>query len=260
MQAQSIYIDHPSALHQLNPLTKLTFTLVFLVAAFALPNAVALIATFVLILVPLAASGGLLLPLLRSAFWLVLPFAISLALIQGFFSPGQTALFSLGPFTMTLEGLGSGLTFAARLLLALGGTLLLMLSTRPDKLMLALRQRGLPESLSYIVLTALQIFPRFQERARTILDAQKSRGLETEVGLLRRLALLVPLIAPLVLGSIVEVEERAMALEARAFSYKTIKTSWISLEDSRAQSILRAAILFFGVVLVYLRLTGFWPQ
>ena len=179
---------------------------------------------------------------------------LSLALIQGFFTLGDTTLFSLGSFTFTLEGLLSGLTVAARLLLALGGTLLLMLSTRPDKLVLALRERGLPNALGYIVLTALQIFPRFQERARVILDAQKARGLETEVNLLRRLRLLVPLIAPLILSSIVDVEERAMALEARAFNFSAPKTSLIELRDSSGQRAIRILLLLSMLALIALRL------
>ena len=154
----------------------------------------------------------------------------------------------------------SGLTVAARLLLALGGTLLLMLSTRPDKLVLALRERGLPNALGYIVLTALQIFPRFQDRARVILDAQKARGLEIEVNLLRRLRLLVPLIAPLILSSIVDVEERAMALEARAFNYPADKTSLIVLRDSAIQRAMRALLLLSMLLLIANRLQSLLTQ
>jgi energy-coupling factor transport system permease protein len=128
-----------------------------------------------------------------------------------------------------------------------------MLTTRPDKLMLALRQKGLPESLAYIVLTALQIFPRFQDRARVILESQQARGLEIEVNFLRRLRLLVPMVAPLILGSIVDVEERAMALEARAFNHPGAKTSWLELEDDARQRLLRAALLLAMLALIVWR-------
>jgi energy-coupling factor transport system permease protein len=87
-----------------------------------------------------------------------------------------------------------------------------------------------------------------------ILEAQQARGLETEVGLVGRLRLLVPLIGPLILASIVDVEERAMALEARAFSRRGPKTSLITLRDSRGQALLRAGFLLAALALVAWRL------
>jgi energy-coupling factor transport system permease protein len=254
VQSSSLFIERDSGLHDLHPLTKLALLGLCLVLAFALPGIVWVLAAFGLLLLPLAAWGRILAPFSRNAFNVVLPFLLSLALIQGFFAGGETELFAIGRFAFTQEGLLAGLTVAARLLLALGGTLLLMLSTRPDHLMLALTERGLPQALGYIVLTALQIFPRFQDRARVILEAQQARGLETEVGLVGRLRLLVPLIGPLILASIVDVEERAMALEARAFSRRGPKTSLITLRDSRGQALLRAGFLLAALALVAWRL------
>jgi energy-coupling factor transport system permease protein len=254
VQRTTLYIVGQSGLHALHPLTKLVFTGLFLTFAAVLPNIVFLILAYILILLPLAAGGRILGPYLRGTLSVVLPFAISLAVIQGFFSGGQTVLFELGRFTYTLEGLIKGETVAARILLAMGGAFLLMLSTRPDHLMLALSQRGLPNSLAYIVLTALQIFPRFQDQARIILEAQQSRGLETKVNAFRRLGLLVPLTGPLILSSILDVEERAMALEARAFSRRGTRTSLIQLKDSFAQRMLRGLILIAILLLIMARI------
>jgi len=254
MQGSTLYLERESGLHRLHPLTKLAFAGVFLLAAVSMPGIVSLLSVYTILLLSLGAWGKLLVPLLRNSFLVIWPFVLSLALIQGFFNPGETTLFSLGSFTFSQEGLMSGLTVAARLLLALSGTLLMMLSTRPDKLMLALRERGLPNWLGYIVLTALQIFPRFQDRARVILDAQKSRGLEIEVNMVRRLRLLVPLIAPLVLSSIVDVEERAMALEARAFNYPAPKSSLIELHDNAVQRAMRFLLVILMLALIVFRL------
>jgi len=253
MTTSTLFQPRASRLHAAHPLTKLALTGLFLTLGVALPDIRWLLAAFALLMLPLAALAGLLLPFLRAAFTVLWPFVLSLSLIQGFFSPGDTPLIEIGRFAMTTEGLLSGLTVAARLLLALGSTLLLMLTTRPDNLMLALRQKGLPESLTYIVLTALQIFPRFQDRARVILESQQARGLEIEVNFLRRIRLLVPMVAPLILGSIVDVEERAMALEARAFNHPGAKTSWLELEDDARQRLLRAALLLAMLALIVWR-------
>ncbi len=249
-----MFFPGKSWLHKLHPLTKLTISILFLVFAAVLPNIIWLVMAYLIFQIPLAALSGLLRQFIKSCFAVITPFIVSLSVIQGFFTPGETSLFNLGNFNFTLEGWMAGLTMAARILIALGGALLLMQSTRPDQLMLALTESGLPGSLAYIVLTAIQIFPRFQERAQIILEAQQARGLEIRVNILKRLRLLVPLVGPLVLSSIVDTEERAMALEARAFSRPGRKTSLITLHDSQWQRVTRWALLLFMLILVSMKI------
>jgi energy-coupling factor transporter transmembrane protein EcfT len=45
--------------------------------------------------------------------------------------------------------------------------------------------RGMSPSLTYIIVSTLQILPQMRNKANTIIDAQRSRGLETQ-GSLRR--------------------------------------------------------------------------
>ncbi len=255
MRGNTLHLERNSGLHRLHPLTKFAFTVFFLICAATLPNLIWL-AAFALLLLPLAWWGQVFSPFVRSSLTVIIPFVISLSVIQGFFTGGETILFLVGPFAFTAEGWLAGLTVAGRILLALSGALLLMLSTRPDALMQALTQRGLPNSLAYIVLSAIQIFPTFQDRGQMILEAQQARGLETSGNLFRRLRLLVPLAGPLVLSSVVDVEERAMALEARAFSRPGRKTSLLVLRDSSGQRLLRWALVLAGFFLIILRL---WP-
>lgn len=259
MQSSSLYVAGQDGLYRFHPLSKLALVGFLLVVAATAPSLLYLLAVYLLVLL-LAAVSGLLGPFLKSSLVIIAPFFISLALIQGFFTPGQTILLQLGRFTFTLEGLLAGLTAAARILIALGGALLLMLSTRPDHMMLALTQRGLPNSLAYIVLTSIQIFPRFQDQARVIQDAQQSRGLELKVNLIKRAQLLVPLIGPLVLSSIVDVEERAMALEARAFSKPGPRTSLLTLHDSFVQRVLRLVLLLAMLALLAWRAAALFSK
>ena len=109
--------------------------------------------------------------------------------------------------------------------------------------MRTLDQHGLPKALTYVVLATIQIAPRFQAKANTILDAQRSRGLETEGSVRQRIRALLPLVIPLVLGSLIDIEERAMSLEARAFSRTGEKTSLLVLPDSAAQRLARTLLL-----------------
>lgn len=243
MRGGTIYIQGNSGLHKLHPLTKLAFSGLCFACAATLPSLPWLLAMFALVILPLAVWGRLTTAFLKACLLVVGPFLLSLAIIQGFFHGGETTLFQLGRFSYTLEGLMAGLLFAARLLVALGGTLLLMQSTDQAHLMQALTERGFPARIAYVVLTAIQIFPSFQDRAQVIMDAQQARGLELQTGTLNRARLLLPMVGPLILGSVMDVSERAMALEARGFSSPARKTSLHALADSRWQAALRLILL-----------------
>ncbi len=253
-EAFSLYLHRPSGLHRLHPLTKLALAGFLLVASLVLPGAAATYVLFGALVLPLAAWGRLLGDLVGRAWRVVLPFAVSVFLIQGLFWHGGRPVLSLGPVSFKAEGLLFATAATGRILLVVSSFLLLALSTRPDALMSALAERGLPGTLTYLVLTTIQILPRFQARAQAILDAQRARGLETEGSLRRRLRALLPLVVPLILGSLVDVEARAIALEARGFSRRGPKTALMTLQDSPAQAALRGALALAAAALVLLRL------
>jgi energy-coupling factor transport system permease protein len=254
MTTPTLYLHRPSGLHALHPITKLALTGFFLVSAATLPNLWWVLGFYLFGLLPLAAWGRVLKPFLKSNALLIWPFAFSLFLIQGFFTPGENILLTVGPFEYKLEGVWLAARFTARILVWLGAATLLMITTRPDNLMLALIERGLPRQIGYIILTSLQIIPRFQNKAEVILDAQRSRGLETEGSFFHRLRILVPLIAPLILSSILELDERAIALEARAFSRQGPRTSLTILKDTTVQVTVRWGLMVLILALIGLSL------
>ncbi len=214
-----------------------------LAAGLTIPGMLTGYLIFLFILMPLVVWGRIVRPFARWTWKLVLPFAISVFLVQGLFWTGGTPILELGPVSFKQEGIAFAITSTGRILVVVGSLLFLALATRPDALMISLNQRGAPINLSYIVLTAIQIVPRFQHKASTILDAQRSRGLETEGGLKVRVRALFPLVGPLVIGSLVEVEQRAIALESRAFKRKGRKTSILELTDNSLQQLVRWILL-----------------
>ena len=256
MTVFSLYQPGDSGLHGIHPLTALVLVALCLVAGLALPGAWAPYAVFLLAVVPLAGWSRVLRGLSMAAWKVVLPFAVSVFLIQGLFWTGGTPVVILGPLSLKREGLVFAAQSTGRILSVVGSFLLLSLTVRPDRLMVALQQSGVPNALTYIILTTLQIAPRFQAKAYTVMDAQRARGLETEGSLRRRVLALIPLAVPLVLGSIVDIEERAIALEARAFSRSGPKTSLLQLEDTRTERIVRrlltgamVAVIAAGILL-----------
>lgn len=248
--AFSLYVGQESLIHKLHPLTKLTLAAFLLVGGLALPGPWLTYMLFLTFLVPLALLARVLGRLLNLAWRVVLPFAISVFLIQGFLWPGGTPLVGIGPLSLKREGLLFAVTSIGRILMVVTSFLWFALTTRPDLLMTTLVQRGLPSKLAYIIVATIQIIPRFQQRAATILDAQRSRGLETGGNLLERARGVLPLVVPLILSSLVDVEERALAVEARAFSHPAKKTSLIEIEESGWEPLVRWVIIVAVTALI----------
>ena len=106
------------------------------------------------------------------------------------------------------------------------------------------------------MLSAVQMVPRMQERAGSILQAQQARGLAIEGSFGRRLRALVPLIGPVVLGSLVDVRERTYALEARGFGARPGRTAYRIVADPAVDRWLRLAIVVAAVGVVLVAITG----
>ncbi len=75
-----------------------------------------------------------------------------------------------------------------------------------------------------------------------VIEAQRARGLDTEGSWWRRARGVLPLVAPLVIGSLTEVEERALALEVRAFGAPGRRTILRPQPDSGGQRLARWAL------------------
>jgi energy-coupling factor transport system permease protein len=166
-----------------------------------------------------AAVAGIVPRLLRFALIFSLPIAISALLVNLFFFPGgQEVLLRLGPITATAEGLAFAIEILVRIAAISGAITLFYLTTRPAELVLDLEGRGVPARLAFVANASVQTVPAMADRAQAIIAAQRARGLDTEGSISKRLRGLVPVAGPVILGSIAEVEERSMALEARAFT------------------------------------------
>ncbi|MBI3930208.1 MAG: energy-coupling factor transporter transmembrane protein EcfT [Armatimonadetes bacterium] len=229
----SLYVDRQSWMHRRSPLTKLLLLALLWSAALAASGAVraeghTMLAPALPLLAAavwaLSMSAGVGLELSRRilAFWL--PLALSLLVIQGLFGPGPRA--QAGWLVYSPQGLLEAAGLSIRIAVLLGAVLLLVLTTRPAHLAGELERLGLPPSLCYVILAGLQFLPAMGRRFSEVLDAQSARGLALEGGVLHRFRVLLPLAGPVLLGALAEVEERALALEARGFGRHRRRT-WL---------------------------------
>jgi energy-coupling factor transport system permease protein len=243
-----------SWLHARNPLTKLFGLGFVLLAAFLLPPLALVPSAVVLVVLAVAARlGGALLGAMRIPAVLLL----SIVLINALLFPGAGERWiGFGPFALTPDGLAFGLVSAGRLLVVFVASVLFLFTTLADDLMETLVARGVSHRIAFVVLSAVQLVPRMQARAAAILDAQQARGLAVHGSLGRRLRALVPLIGPVVLGSLVDVRERTFALEARGFGALPTRTAYRLVADPPVDRWLRGALVVACVAVVLVALTG----
>ena len=253
----AFYQAGDSRVHRLNPVTKLVFALVLIIAAFAV-NVVWWPAVLWVVLLPAVAVSGVFRPFIARTLKYFVPFIALIFIAQGLFYPeGGPVLAHLGPLSVKENGLLFAAQTALRLLVLVDAFLFLLLTTHPGLLMSALTERGMPPNISYVVSATLQIIPTFRDRAQGILQAQRARGLETSGGgPVRRMRSLVPLVAPLVLGSLTDVEDRAVAMEARAFGAPTRRTSLAVIPDSGAQRTARWLMWAFALATLIVNALG----
>lgn len=251
----SFYVQRESFLHRLNPLTKLTLTFALVAVGFIFPWYWTPVFIFFVIMIPLSWFGKISREFLKTALRLILPAVGFLFVMQALFQPlGDHIVFKFYFLDATTESVAYAFRNAARIFAMVSAFTLFLLSTHPSELMSDLTRRGLPAQLSYVVIATLQIIPQMQAKANAIIAAQRSRGLDTESSFLKRAGALVPLVGPLVFGSLVEVEERAIAIEARGFTSKRPKTTLYEIPDSKFDTVIRWTLVALVVLSIGLNL------
>lgn len=245
----SFYRHKNSVIHALNPFTKLTLVLVIILFGTLGVGFWTASILVCLVILPLAVASKLLREYIRVALRLILPTAGFMFVMQSIFIPGGTTeIFRIGIFTIELETVQRSYLIASRIFLMVSAFTFLLLTTHPSELMTDLTRRGLPSQFAYVLLSTLQIIPQMQAKAQTIIAAQRSRGLDTESSVLKRIGMLVPLVGPLVFGALVEVEERAIAIESRGFTSTRVKTQLREIPDTSTDKLIR--LLLVGFVLL----------
>ncbi|TQR21649.1 energy-coupling factor transporter transmembrane component T family protein [Psychrobacillus vulpis] len=239
---------------QLHPLTKFYFSLFILVAVLIVPGYIFSFAVFP-ILVLIAILAGVTKEFLSIVLKALLSVLVIVFIMQMFFYPGDEVLWKAGIFSITQEGLDYGLLLTSRIL-AIGAVFILFFRmTEVRDFVKSLEDKGLPPMGAYVVLSTLQIIPEMRRQANTIMEAQKTRGVETEGSLFVRAKAFIPTLTPLILSSIASTEERAITLESRAFSAPVKKTSLHQLTKNSADRILP---IVYVVILVGLLVWRFF--
>ena len=214
----AVYVEPPTFVHRLHPVTKLLGLLALLVAAFVVdaPLYLAPIGLIIVTLHVLAGSVGLL-RRFRRMFVLIFLFTVVI-----------WTFFYRGVFAPTWSGFLFGLSTGIRLDTFLAIGLLFLATTRVEEAAYALGRLGVPYKAGFTLTLAFRLVPLFFDAASTIVQAQRCRGLRMDQGgPVVRLRRFVPVIVPVFVGALRRGDRMAMALELRGFNSGRPRTTFL---------------------------------
>ncbi len=235
----------------LYPSTKLMLPIFVAISIFLVPSYY-----YAYMMLPLCMVIALLAGKLKEFMELVIKGLLVLVLfifiMQSIIAPGEEILWNWGIISVKKEGVILSLTLTSRIVAIASAFLLFFRITPIQDIGQALEKVGMSPKFSYAIIATFQFIPEISKRSKVIMEAQKSRGVETEGSLLTRIRAFIPVLGPLVLSSISNTEERAITLETRGFSIKGKKSHLYEIKKSNVD----IAIQIFTIILMIFLLVG----
>ena len=254
------YFPGQSVIHRLDPRTKLTMLVVYIVALFLAEGWVSYGLVFVFLAVVIRLSTIPLKSILRGMKPLVM-ILIFTGVLNLFFTQDGEVLVKFWVLTVTSGGLSRALMMMARILMLISGTFLLTYTTSPialtdglEALMNPLKKVGVPvHELSMMMCIALRFIPTLIEETDKIMSVQKARGADFESGSLTdRAKALIPILVPLFISAFRRADELATAMECRCYQGGEGRTKMKQLHYHREDflSYCAGAVLLVTVIVL----------
>lgn len=234
-------------LHKLYPYTKLVYLLVTSIICIIAPHWFYGYLLFIILCI-LALTGSSFKTYITSVRKSVLFLFIMIFVLQSLFRTGEHVLFNVLIFSVKMEGILYAAKLCSILLVIASSFILFFQTTDLQKLILAMEKSGVSPTVSYVVLSTVQMIPQTKKRSEIIMNAQQARGVETKGNLMTRIKAYIPMLAPLILSSFTGMEERALTLEARAFSVNRKKTNIHQIEEHAYDKWIKAVL--YGVLVL----------
>ncbi|HHV78028.1 MAG TPA: energy-coupling factor transporter transmembrane protein EcfT [Firmicutes bacterium] len=254
------YYPVDSPIHALDPRTKVSLMVAFIILLFLAGNAMSMVLMGIFSVLTILLSRVPLKLMVRT-FRAVLYILILTMALHIFTTPGTRA-FQLGPLVGTYEGIRQGMFLSIRLIILIGTTSLLTLTTSPialtdglESLLSPLQRIGVPaHELAMMMTIALRFIPTLMEEADKIMKAQMARGADFESGnVFQRAKSLVPLLVPLFVSAFRRADELAMAMESRCYRGSEKRTRLVQLRMGLGDYVAMAVVCALGVAVIWLR-------
>lgn len=235
-----------SKLHKLDPRPKFLFTLVIFITAVLYVDLIPLLVIFTVQL-PLVFIGKITKEWLKSLrgglFLAVIIFASNV--VSYYFFQGRS---------LTTTNIETALALTVRFLVLITSFSVFFLTTSPDRLSLALEKARVPYEFNFAFITAIRFVPVLADEAQSIMDAQRSRGLELDKGnFLTRVRNYIPILLPLIINSIRRSLELAEAMESRAFGATANRTNLYELKMEKDDKLMLITSIILLLVALFVR-------
>ena len=218
------YFPGETAVHKMDPRTKLVLVIVYIVALFLAKGAAgyALVAGCLLAVVWISKIH---LKVILKGLKPLMLIIILTAVLNLFYGQGEP-LVQFWIFKITKQGIENAVFMVLRITLLVAGTFMLTYTTSPialtdglESLLSPLKKIGAPvHELAMMMCIALRFIPTLIEETDKIMSAQKARGADFESGnILARAKALIPILVPLFISAFRRADELATAMECRCF-------------------------------------------
>ena len=242
-----LYEAKDTPIHRLDPRTKILILLATFGIALVPSTLVHALGAFALVaLYVTAARSWSAVARIRGFLLIITAFTV---LIWGIIPRGEEVLWLF----IRRESLIFGVLTAIKIDAILIAGMVFLATTRNEEITIGLVKMGVPYVMCFAFSTALRLVPTFAHTGATVVEAQRSRGLELGTGSLwSRMKAYIPLMAPIFLVSIRNANLMAMALEARGFGAAKKRTFYIQLRMRATDwlAIIGTAILLVASILI----------
>ncbi len=231
-----LYQPKDTYLHRLDPRTKLFVMVATFALALMADSLTALAGTAVAVAV--YGWTGRVLGSLRRIRAVLLMIGLLSVVIWAVMGQGTTKL--IGP--VTLEGVAQGVAAGLRITVMMVAGMIFLSATKIEEIALGLQKLRVPYRAAFAFSTAIRLVPTIVGTTRTIVQAQRSRGLDLDSGgPAARIRKYVPLLIPVLVSVLRGTTVFAMALESKGFGYSDARSSYLEVAFKAADAAVLAA-------------------
>ena len=256
------YYPADSPIHKIDARVKIVITLLYILSLFIIESFIGyafVIASLAVIIKMSKVPFKFMVKGLKSLIFII----VFTAIINLFVTKGETPLFTVWRFTVTLEGIYFAIKMCLRIVLLIIGSSILTLTTTPIKLtdgieplLKPLSKVGVPaHDIAMMMTIALRFIPTLLDETDKIIKAQQARGADFDTGnLVNKAKALVPILVPLFISAFRRADELAMAMEARCYAGGGQRTRMNVMKITSIDYVASAVFAIYFAVLIAIRI------
>ena len=256
------YYPADSPIHKIDARVKIVITLLYILSLFIIESFIGyafVIASLAVIIKMSKVPFKFMVKGLKSLIFII----VFTAIINLFVTKGETPLFNVWRFTVTLEGVYFAIKMCLRIVLLIIGSSILTLTTTPIKLtdgieslLKPLSKVGVPaHDIAMMMTIALRFIPTLLDETDKIIKARQARGADFDTGnLVNKAKALVPILVPLFISAFRRADELAMAMEARCYAGGGQRTRMNVMKITSIDYVASAVFAIYFAVLIAIRI------